>query len=165
MELNKNIDFAQYKNYVAVTLICGILFFSTKSLLSYYAEKNKKLDKEIKAVEQKKKVLDKWEKYTVNFEKEAEKFFRKDVMIFRKFLEESAENNGISITSLRTSRKDQRVYWESSIDLKMSCFFDQFVSFIKTIETKSLEIVKVRIGKDKQKIKIDLLVKGIILKK
>ncbi|MCK5287956.1 MAG: hypothetical protein KAJ14_11695 [Candidatus Omnitrophica bacterium] len=165
MILNKNIDLDQYKNYVVAAIICVVLFFGTKHLLGHYADKNKKLDKEIEVLNQEKKILGKWEKYAVDFEKEAENFFRKDVMIFRKFLEESAKDNMISIVSLKTARKDLPLYWESQIDLKMSCLFHHFVSFIKAIETKSLEIVRVSIKKNENNIDIDLSVKGIILKK
>ncbi|MCK4918069.1 MAG: hypothetical protein KAI91_07635 [Candidatus Omnitrophica bacterium] len=165
MELNKNIDLDQYKNYLVSAIICVVLFFGTKYLLGHYADKNKKLDEKIEVLTQEKKILDKWEKYTVDFEKEAENFFRNDVMIFRKFLEESAKNNEISIISVKTARKDVPLYWESQIDLKMSCLFHHFVSFIKAIETKSLEIVRISIKKNANNINIDLTVKGIVLKK
>ena len=165
MELDKNIDLAQYKNYLAAVIIIFVFFIGSKYLLGHYSKNNKQLDKKIEVAEQKKKVFNEWGKHSVDFEKEAGNFFRKDVMIFRKFLEESAKNNNISILSLKTLRKDKPLYWESQIDLKISCFFNQFVEFVKTIETKSLEISRIKINKNKNKIDIDLSVKGIVLKK
>ena len=157
---------SQYKNLFIGLAIIITFAMLVQGILSHYSLQRDEIDAKILELEEGERTIMRWKKLNWDVEELNKSFLTKDTLSFKKFLEEKANSLGIRITSLRTSHVEKDFYWEATIHLGMEGSYKDFIEFIKAIEEKSVvaEKIKIASGKNVRDEKIDVTLKGFIIK-
>lgn len=157
---------SQYKNVLFSIVIIVVFAVLIQGTFSYYSLQKKEIAIKLQELEEGEQTMMRWERLHLDAEELGKSFLAKDTLFFKKFVEEKANSLGIRITSLRTSNLEKDLYWEVTMDLGMTCLYKNFINFMKAIEEKSVvaEKIKITSGQNVKDEKIDLTLKGFILK-
>ena len=156
----------QYKNsFIGIVIIVAFAIL-VQGILSHYSLQRDEIAVKMRELEEGQLTILRWTRLSSEAKKLEESFFTKDTLFFKKFVEERANSFGIRITSLKTSNIETDFYWEATMHLGMTCSYKDFTKFIGAIEEKSIVAEKIKItgGQNIKDEKIDLTLKGFILK-
>ena len=157
----------KFKNILAIGVIIVIFVVVDFNFLSSHNLKMKKINQEFERIKEGKENIKKWEKTRGNFRSLEKVFLVEESMPFKQFVRSNARKFGIKIISLKASLAEKDDYSEVSMDLDISCSYDNFIKFIREVEKKTIKIKVARITgkKDSGDIKINLLLRGLVVKK
>ena len=157
---------SHYKNLLIGIVIIAIFAVLVQGVLSHYSLQRDEITAKIRELEEGELTILRWARLSSDAKKLEESFLTKDTLFFKKFVEERANFFGIRITSLKTSNIETDFCWETTMNLGMTCSYSDFIKFIEAIETKSVVAEKIKItgGQNVRDEKIDLTLKGFILK-
>lgn len=158
--------FLQYKNLFVSLIIIIIIAVLAQVLFSYYSLQEDNIDAKLQELVAGEKTIARWQELKLESKEVKSLFFAKDILFFKKFVEEKANSHGIRITFLNTSDIEKDLYWEVTMQLGMVCTYKDFVSFIEDIEQKSITVkdIKIAYNVESGSAKINLNLKGFILK-
>ena len=158
--------FSQYKNIFIGLAIIIIIAIIAQSVFSHYSLEKEKIASKMQELKEGERTIKRWQKLSLDDEELNKSFLAKDTLFFKKFVEEKANNFGIKITALKTTNIEKDLYWETIMKLGMACSYRELVDFIKAIEEKSVVLQKIKIvsGKDVRDERVDLTLKGFIIK-
>ena len=162
-ESEENVNIPKDKNVIFFIVILVALVFLNRQIYLFNYKLKLGWDKKVEEAKETRKLVDKWKKVNSEYAKVSENFFGGDKINCKKFVERSAQISGISIEFLKTSNNDRDAYWESTINLKGKCSYQDIISFLGQIEKKNIEVVRMDMKKEKEVI-ANIELKGIILK-
>ncbi|UCD15863.1 MAG: hypothetical protein JSV34_02090, partial [Candidatus Omnitrophota bacterium] len=119
---------------------------------------------EKKQIEDRKKLIKKWQDITKRNEKLEEGFFKKDTLIFKRFIEEKSKEAAINLDYLSPSHIDRQFYWESKIVLKVTSPYKNIVDFIRYLEDRNIKVEELEIKDTSVGRKADMVISAITLK-
>ena len=116
--------------------------------------------------EERELIIKKWEKLKKNRDELGNVFLAGDTLLFKKTVEEKAKASSINITSIKTSNIEKDFYWETIMQLSITCAYNDFVSFTRGIEEKSIVMERAEISRGEwgSDIEVKLSLRGVILK-
>ncbi len=157
---------SQYKNPFIGFAIIIIIAIIAQDIFSRYSLEEEEIASKMQELEEGWQTIMRWENLRSEAEELAMSFLTKDTLFFKKFVEGKANSSGIKIISLKTSNVEKDLYWETTIELGVAGSYKNFTDFIRAIEEKSVVAEKIRItsGQNVRDEKIDLTLKGFILK-
>ncbi len=160
-------DIVAYKNLIISLAIVVIFTIAVRKTLSRYSLEKSEVEAKMQKLEDGEKTLLRWNKLKAEAKSLAKDFFVEDTSLFGKFIEKKARASRVNIGSLRTSSSESDLYWRTLMQLGITCNYKDFVAFIKAIEEKSVVIERTTISRSDQKgkMKADLVLKGLTLKK
>lgn len=155
-----------YKNIIIGVIIIIVFAAVVQGTFSHYSLQSKEIEAKMQELEEGEKTIERWGKLKLEREVLGGSFLAEDTLFFKKFVEEKANDSGINITSLNTSSMEKDLFWETTIQLGITCFYEDFIVFIKAIEEKSVVIEKVGIKNSggMENTAVSLTLKGFILK-
>jgi Tfp pilus assembly protein PilO len=159
---------SSYKNIISAAVIIIAFSIMAQSIFSHYNLKKGQVEAKIRELENRSLIAARWKRLKAEKEELNKKFLAEDVLFFKKFVEEKANDLGITITSLKTSSDEQELYyWETTMQLGITCSYEDFVNFIKAIEEKSISVKTVTISNNSRtnRTEVNLTLTGFILKK
>ena len=156
----------KYKNLFAV---CVIVFFFYKVISgaqAYFSGEKEKVSEQIEELNKGEIAVYKWKKLTTEYNELKEVFLDKDALVFKQFVEETAQGLRVRIMSFRTTRDEKDSYWELSTQLRVHCTYKNLVDFIGTIEERSIGIEKIDVFRNEEEegVIADLTLLGFTLK-
>jgi len=159
-------EILRYKNAIVILAIIALFVVVDYNLITNYAERAGQLEQKEVELENGKQTLREWKSVSAELEKVSYKFLKEDVQLFKKFIEGNAKQHNVGVISVSTSNEEKEFYWEVAMDLSIKCSYANFVEFIKSSETGSIEVKKVSIvaKRDDRDAVISLTLKGYILK-
>jgi hypothetical protein len=154
----------KYKNEVILVLI--ILFFIgvAKNIVGRHSQKMKELTVIKKKIEEKKGLLKEWQEVNKKYASAQETFFRKDTLLFKRFIEERAQEAELDLEYLSPSYQGRGFYTEATIDLRSSASYRNIVSFLEQLEQRNVSIKKLGIRDSGKKRRVNIKVGTAILK-
>ena len=157
---------SQYKNPLIGIAIIITFAILVQGILSHYSLQRDEIAAKIRELEEGEQTIMRWQRLNLDAEELSRSFLTKDILSFKRFVEEKANFFGIRITSLKTSSLEKDLYWEVAMQLGITCSYKGFIEFIKAIEEKSIIAEKIGItsGQNVRDEKIGLTLKGFILK-
>jgi len=158
---------SQYRNPLIGFAIVIIFAIIVQGIFSHYSLEKEEIASKMRKLEEGEQTIMRWERLSLDAEEIGRSFLTKDTLFFKKFVEEKANSFGIKITSLKTSSVEKDLYWEAKMQLGMDCSYKDFTAFVKAVEEKGVAVERVRIisGQNVRDEKIDLALKGFIIKK
>ncbi|MFH1519310.1 MAG: hypothetical protein ABIE75_01900 [Candidatus Omnitrophota bacterium] len=160
-------DLSAYKNLIIGLAIVVIFVIAVRKVLFRYSLQKSEVAVQMREIEDGEITLLRWSKLKADAEELARGFFVEDTSLLGKFIENKARASRVNIGSLKTSSSESDLSWQILMQLGITCNYSDFVTFIKAIEEKSVVIERATVyrGDQKGKVKIDLALKGFILKK
>lgn len=156
--------FMRYRNQIISAGIILVLGIFMRNIFLYSSRELNKLNKEKVHIEAKKKLIQEWDELNSKNKELEDRFFRKDTLVFKRFIEEKAKTAGISLEYLGPAHEDKTIYWKSTIGLKTASPYKDITEFIKYLENKNIKVEKVIIRNDPRGRKADIAISGITLK-
>lgn len=155
-----------YKNIIIGVIIIIVFAAVAQGTFSHYSLQKKEIEAKMQELEEGEKTIKRWEKLKSEREVLGSSFLAEDTLFFKKFVEEKANDSGINITSLKTSNIEKGLFWETTMQLGITCSYEDFIVFIKAIEEKSVVIERVTISNSSRtgNTAVSLALKGFILK-
>jgi Tfp pilus assembly protein PilO len=135
-----------------------------RSIFSSYANQINKLEREEKELKKKKILIKKWEEIDKKYKNISKDFFQNEPLMFKRFVEEEAEEYGIIIDYLRPQQKSKEFFEEVELKLNVVSTYENLINFVKDIEDKNIITKKLTITGSSPKKKIEMELKTIILK-
>lgn len=157
-------DILRYKNILISALIIFIFWTVFNNILKKNSNQSRILKRQEKILTEGEENIKKWEDLNTEYSRLQTEFLRGDILNFKKFVEESAEKFKFKISSLNVSHTDKGTYWEVSLQLRSSSRYKNFVSFLKAIETKKIQVDNLRLLDSYGNIKTDLKLRGAVYK-
>jgi len=154
----------QYRNQIisiGIILVFGIIL---NNIVSEFSTESKRLKKENNQIKDRKKLLEDWQRINKRNEEVEKNFFRKDTLIFKRFVEEKSQEASINLDYLSPSHDDKSFYSESSIYLKVTAEYKNIAEFIKLLEDRNIKIERLIIRTTSAGRKADISIKGVTLK-
>ncbi|MCF7870806.1 MAG: type 4a pilus biogenesis protein PilO [Candidatus Omnitrophica bacterium] len=152
-----------YKNTLTAIAIVAVFGFAAKIIVADYNQKMQFLDKEKKKKQAYKWLVEEYNSLKSRYDSLAEKYFQKDSMALKNYVEKAAANQGMQINSLRPSREEKDFYWIEKIALEIDAPYYNFVQFVKDLESKKIEVEKIYMTQKGDKINAQLFIKTISL--
>lgn len=156
-------DLLYYKNTLATIAIVVIFGLVAKSIVADYNQKLVSLDKEKKKNQEYKWSVEEYNSLKSRYDSLAEKYFQKDSMALKNYVERAAVNQGIQINSLRPSREEEGFYWVDKIAIEIDASYYSFVQFVKDLESKRIEVEKAQMTQKGDEVNVQLFIKTISL--
>lgn len=157
-------DILRFKNILISVLIVFIFWMVINNILKKNSQDKLLLGIQEKTLAEGEKTIKKWQTLSIEYSKMQGKFLQKDILFFKKFVEESAKNFEIDIKSLNVSHSDKGEYWEAALQLRSASSYKNFVGFLKAIEKKRVQVESIRIAEGYGDVRTDLRLKGIVYK-
>lgn len=157
-------EILRYKNVLVAIAIVLVFWMSFRNILSKHSLAQQALETKREEFEEGKKVIKKWERLVSEHEKLKKGFLQKNILSFKKFVEEQAQLSGIDISSLSVSHKDKGQYWQVTMHIRAISFYKQFVNFLRAVEKKRIEVVQIKILDRYGEISMDMRLRGVVLK-
>jgi len=156
-----------YKNIIIGAVIIFTFVRIAQGTISQYSLEKEAIAVKMRELEDGEITMERWEKLGWDRKELGSRFLTRDTLTLKKFVEENANSFGIKITSLKTSNVEKDLYTEATMQLGMVCSYGNFTAFVKAVEEKGVAVERVRIvsGKDGRDEKVDLALKGFIIKK
>ncbi|MDD5194472.1 MAG: hypothetical protein PHQ96_02200 [Candidatus Omnitrophica bacterium] len=155
----------KYKNLIITIVVIALFAWVMKGLYADYISKKAVLEEKRAQIAKEKELIVRWGAATDAYNKAAQKFFQKDPAIFKRFVEDSAQNNNIVISSLSTSRSDEGIFVNVRLNLKARSSYRGLLKFVKELESKNVSIERISIHKAQgSSIDEDIVVKAYVLK-
>jgi hypothetical protein len=161
----------QYKNEIIIIIIIIIFTFIIKSEFTKYSLQLEKLKEKKEEIKKRNELIEKWRRLNKEYEEIKKSFFLKDNSLFRRFIEEKSQHYSLTITSLRPLQREIDFFQVGELEMSLtskkdniSNFYKNFVSFIKDIEEKNIEVEKLVIRSSDSTREVKLNLKSIILK-
>jgi len=157
---------SHYKNIIIGAIIVIAFAVVARGTFSHYFLQKKEIEAKSRELEEGEETIERWKKLRLEREVLNSTFLAEDVLFFKKFVEEKANDSEISIISLKTYNAEEDFFWETTMQLAIICSYKDFIVFIKDIEEKSVIIEKVGIknSSEMRNIEVSLTLKGFILK-
>jgi len=155
----------KYKNIIIALIIIVVFAVVINNINSHYILQREQLKAKERELQNGKKTINKWNRLQGEFKKLSGKFFSKETLLLKKFVEKEAQDQKVEIISLNVSKVDKGFYWESLLRLSVVCPYDNLLRLINALEDKSIGIEGMRIEHSAQNvIKINATLKGIVIK-
>ena len=156
-----------YKNIIAGLTIIIVFIIVIRSIFSHYSLQKEEAAAKIRESEKKELIIERWEKLKRNGDEMDNVFLAEDTLLFKKVVEEKAKASNINITSIKTSTIEKDFYWETIMQLNIACAYNDFITFARGIEEKSIAIERAKISRSEwgSGIEVNLSLRGVILKK
>lgn len=155
-------EFLKYKNLILAVAIVFVFGIIARSIAAHYSLEKEKLEARKNNLQNNKRIIRKWENLEKEYNELKKKFLHGNTLVFKKSVEEKAQETGVNITSLNISRADKEFYREERIRLKLTCPYRNLRDFIKLIEKESIEVEKLNITEAERQINAELDLEGII---
>lgn len=135
----------KYKNFIIIGVIILMILGGLKYISSDYSLKMKGLKTQRAALEERKKMLERWNNAESKYEENIKKMLSMGTEDFLSFIEKKAYESEIDIDSSRPYSTDKGIYWEMNIDMESASSYLKVVNFIKAVEEAKISIVKFKI--------------------
>ncbi|MCQ9204689.1 MAG: hypothetical protein NG737_00010 [Omnitrophica bacterium] len=157
-------EILRYKNVLVGIAIVLVFWMAFRNILSKHSLAKNALETKREEFEEGKKVIKKWVRLVKDYKELERGFLQKNVLSFKKFVEEQAQLSGIDISSLSVSHKDKGRYWQVAMHIKAVSSYKQFVNFLRAVEKKKVEVVQIKIFDRHDGISMDMKLRGAVLK-
>jgi hypothetical protein len=154
----------RYRNILLAAAIIFVFVMVIRATHTNYARQIEDIKAQEALLEKGQKTLEEWNKLGSEYSRLSTKFLKKDVLLFKRFVEDSARAQGINIASLRLSQEDQGFYWDAVIKLNTVCSYKSFAKFTDLLEGRRIQTEDISISSVDDNIKVDLSIKGVIVK-
>ena len=156
-----------YKNIIAGLAIIIVFCMVVRGMFSHYSLQKEGVAAKTRESEERELIIKRWERLKRDKDEMSKVFLTEDTLLFKKIVEEKAKASNISISSIKTSNMEKDFYWETIMQLSVTCAYNDIISFARGIEEKSIVIEKAEIfrGKGGNGIEVKLKLKGVTLKK
>ena len=154
----------RYRNTLVALLIIIVFVIIVRSIYTKYTGQLNDVKEQTAVLEQGKKTLEEWQSIHSRFGKVQDKFLSKDVLDYKKFVEEKAQSAGVRIESLNFSQEDNNFYWSVLVRVRASCPYKDFVRFIKTLEEKVVQVEMLKVQNTEGPLNVEANIKGVVLK-
>lgn len=157
-------EILRYKNVLVGIAIVLVFWMAFRNILSKYSLAQKALETKREEFEEGKKVIKKWERLVREHEGLKKGFLQKNILSFKKFIEEQAQLSGMDISSLSVSHKDEGRYWQVAMQIRAVSSYNQFVNFLRAVEKKRIGVAQIKILDRYGEISMDMRLRGAVLK-
>jgi len=154
----------KYKNTVIAIIIIVAFAWVLNNMNTHYIRQEKRLAVKEQELKDGKKTIEKWSKLQGDFRQLGKEFFAKDTLLVKSFVEEKAQANRVDIVNLSSTVIDEDFYWKVEVKVRTICEYEDFIELIKALEDKNINVQGMKISRDKNKIKADATLKGIVIK-
>ena len=159
-------NFSQYKNLVMVIAIIVAFTWTFKTIIFHYNTKWQALEAKKAALDRGKTLIERWLQLNGEYDAISRNFFKKDPALFKRFVEDKAQFSDVVVNSISPTRAEDSLVVTITMNLKTSSSYRGFLSFIKSLEEKNIEIDRLFLkrGADGKAIEEDLILKSFIIK-
>ena len=154
----------RYRNILIVAVIIVVFVMVIRAIHTNYSQQIEEIKAQQAVIEKGIETLEEWGRLGGEHSRLRAEFLKKDVLLFKRFVEDEARSAGINIESLRLSQDDQGFYWEAAIRLNTVCTYKSFATFISSLEEKKIQTEDINISSLDDNIKVELSIKGVIVK-
>ena len=156
----------RYKNIIIAVVIIFAFYLIVGEITSHFDSVKVEIKEQSRELDKGEEAIGKWKIARKELEDLKKVFLNEDALIFKRFIENNAQEVGVRITSFKTSRLEKELYWILSTHLRITGEYKDFIDFINIIERKSVEIEKISInrGKEEKTIIAEFDLRGLSLK-
>lgn len=167
MEIIDTRIISPYKNIIAGLAIIIVFSIVIRGISSHFSLQKEEIAAKTRELEERELIIKRWERLKRDKNKMGNVFLAEDTLLFKKTVEEKAKASSINIDSIKTSNMEKDFYWETAMQLNITCTYSNFVIFIRGIEEKSIGIERAEISKGEREgdMEVKLSLRGVSLKK
>ncbi len=156
----------KFKNILAISGITVFFVVVNFNTYSKHTLRINKINSELEEIEEGEEAINEWNRIRKEYRKLEDAFLIQETMPFKQFVRIKARQFDIKILSLKASIVEKDDYLESPMVVTIRCSYENFISFIKALEEKTIEMQRARIErkKDEAEVEAELHLTGLVIK-